>query len=82
MKIVDMVGNVYGKLTVLEFSGSDRGKRYYRCQCSCGTVKIIDGSSMRQGKTVSCGCQFVERMRILNQKRWGTREQICGSPPL
>ena len=56
-----MIGKRFGKLTVLQ-----RGEEYYFpngrhrdtwvCKCDCGVVKTILGSSLRYGRTVSCGC--------------------------
>lgn len=30
---------------------------YWECQCECGNKKIANGSKIRSGSTVSCGCQ-------------------------
>ena len=56
-KYIDLIGHKYGMLTVLENKGSDKhGNKLWLCQCECGNTKIIVGRSMRQGSTISCGC--------------------------
>lgn len=57
-KIIDLTGQRFGKLTVLELVGKKNGKGYYwKCQCDCGNIKDILGSSLRSGNTKSCGCE-------------------------
>lgn len=52
----DLVGQVFGKLTVIE----DSGQRYdnnvlWRCKCECGAETLIKGTSLLHG-VQSCGC--------------------------
>jgi hypothetical protein len=49
---VDITGNVYERLTVLEYIGDTK----YRCQCSCGTVKDFYTQNLKRGLSKSCGC--------------------------
>ena len=54
---IDEVGNKYGKLTVIEFVGTDKNHQaLWRCRCDCGNEKITTGNSLRRGDTLSCGC--------------------------
>lgn len=56
-KIVDITGQKFGKLTVLECVGKLDGRHYYwKCQCECGNVVDKLGSALRSGNTKSCGC--------------------------
>lgn len=60
-KVIDLVGQKFGRLTVLEQAGyytRPNGKReaHWKCICDCGTTKIVRGSALRGGTTVSCGC--------------------------
>lgn len=58
-KPVVVAGEVYGQLTVLEEVGKDhRGKRIYRCRCSCGKTAEIKAIYLRNGDTKSCGCLY------------------------
>lgn len=57
-KMIDLTGQRFGKLVVLENAGKLDGRRYYwKCQCDCGTTVIIIGTSLRSGNTKSCGCE-------------------------
>jgi hypothetical protein len=51
----DETGNVYGKLTVVEFARS-QNNIYWLCRCECGAMTTVCGSNLRTGITKSCGC--------------------------
>ena len=52
-----LVGNRYGKLTVIEqVESSFRGQRRYRCICDCGGTIIAFAGNLKSGHTTSCGC--------------------------
>ena len=53
-----MIGRVFGELTVIsELPQRDNQNRIkYVCECSCGGEKIVLGSTLRAGITISCGC--------------------------
>lgn len=50
----NIIGQTFGKLTVLRADKSKPG--YYWCHCECGREKSIYGSHLRAGMTKSCGC--------------------------
>lgn len=60
-------GNSYGRLTVLERSGSKKhGKSSFaawRCLCSCGRETRVIGMSLSNGDTTSCGCALSDSAR-------------------
>lgn len=53
-----MLGNIYGRLTVIGEAHRLVGTNRYVCvvQCDCGIVKSIDSYMVRNGITKSCGC--------------------------
>lgn len=56
-----LVGNRYGKLTVLSKYGyhiSKNGtkKVTWLCQCDCGNQRIVTGNKLKEGRAKSCGC--------------------------
>lgn len=55
-KPLDLIGQRFGHLTVIEFVESKNKKRWWRCKCDCGNEKITDTGSLRSGNTKSCGC--------------------------
>lgn len=63
-RFIDETNNKYGRLTVLRYHNkSKRGQSYWECQCECGNVVVVMSASLRNGKTVSCGCYNIERTR-------------------
>lgn len=56
MPLKNEIGNRYGKLLVLERVKKDGDRQaYWKCQCDCGNIIVTRGSSLRGGKTTSCG---------------------------
>lgn len=59
---IDLTGQPYGRWLVLEEAGHDKnGHDFWRCRCSCGTERVVLGSSLRNEKSKSCGCLSRER---------------------
>lgn len=55
----DIIGNKYGKLTVLEITNktSEKGTNlYYKCKCECGNITYVTGNNLKLGNIISCGC--------------------------
>lgn len=61
------VGDVYGRLTVLErlpnFISGGRKFSYWKCGCSCGGASQVIGTSLIAGNSQSCGCLRDEAVR-------------------
>ena len=53
----NMIGKVYGNLTVLEYCGTDKyHNKLYKCKCVCGNETITQGYGLRTNHVKSCGC--------------------------
>jgi len=63
-----MIGKKFGKLTVLEYSHTDkRHNKCYKCICECGNTHTATGYRLRCGKTTSCGCKrYTSRVKFDN----------------
>lgn len=61
MKAVNIVGSIFGRLTVVERSENNKFKARWLCRCECGKRKVVDGTLLRSGHTQSCGCLAIER---------------------
>jgi hypothetical protein len=50
----------HGNWTVLSEvkKESDPDHDYYRCQCKCGAIRVVQGSKLRAGRWETCGCTF------------------------
>lgn len=59
IKKKEIIGNKYGKLTVIEECGkTGYGKLLYKCKCECGNECIVNTSCLYNGHTKSCGCMI------------------------
>ena len=73
-KFIDITGEKYGRLTVLEYVGYKAGRTAWRCKCDCGNETIVTANCLRTGKTKSCGCYSNE----LKSARAKTGIPHCG----
>jgi hypothetical protein len=65
-KMLDLLGQTFGRLTVLKSLGTDKhSKSVWLCSCSCGNKTKVSGGQLVSGGTKSCGCQ--KRERIIKQ---------------
>ena len=56
--IKNLVGERYGKLTVLEKAAEQKkGRSVWKCKCDCGKLVLATTSELESGKKRSCGCQ-------------------------
>ena len=65
----DLTGLRFGKLLVLEpitIYKQDKRRTYWRCQCDCGNITIVNGANLRYGGTQSCGCVQSKGNMIIN----------------
>jgi len=57
--IKDIAGKRFGKLKAIRIVKTPKNVQrgiYWLCKCSCGNTKAIRGTSLRTGKSKSCGC--------------------------
>lgn len=53
----DLTNQKFCKLLVTSLFGKDNRKRsLWKCKCECGNETIVEGNSLKIGKTQSCGC--------------------------
>lgn len=53
----DLVGQRFGKLTVVERApNNSRGQRQWLCRCDCGGTRVVNTNYLRGGRTTDCGC--------------------------
>jgi hypothetical protein len=75
VKNVDISGQIFGRLTVIERILDDStNKAIWKCQCECGNIHNVARGSLLQGLTKSCGCLQFDRMykghKGLSGKYW------------
>lgn len=60
-KPMDLTGQRYGQLQVLEQAPNLGRDRAWACCCDCGAVTVVRASHLRSGHTTSCGCFRIEQ---------------------
>lgn len=56
-RLLDLTGQRFGKLTVIEFAGhAPNRKTLWKCKCDCGNETLVKTNALRSGATKSCGC--------------------------
>lgn len=72
MKAIDITGQKFGRLTVVEKVGSKKGEGVlWRCKCDCGGEVEVTGKKLRNGNTKSCGC-IAKELLVARNKASGT----------
>lgn len=83
LKLEDLTGNIFARLTVLKFNYSDkRRKKFWLCRCECGNEVVVRGDGLKCGSTKSCGCLQREKAVKIGENskihgRVGTKEYYC-----
>ncbi|MCI9146838.1 MAG: hypothetical protein HFG73_01025 [Hungatella sp.] len=62
-KKLNLAGQIFGKLTVLEPAGNIGTKTAWLCRCQCGKELVVKTCYLRNGHVVSCGCAQSESRR-------------------
>lgn len=82
-QVVDMTGRVFGRLTVVRSAPLSMTMRTsQRCRvwvvkCSCGSPeRYVNGTSLRQGNSRSCGCLLREWGSTLGKRHAGERRAL------
>lgn len=70
--LLDLTGQTYGRLTVLEVAEPKGKNRYWKCRCFCGNEVVANQSALRSGSKESCGCapkkrKTYKRMELAGQ---------------
>ena len=90
-KYVNLIGEHFGRLTVVEEVGRDKfGEKLWLCNCICGNTKTVPTSRLRQGHCTSCGCYQKECISKIHKKHglfgtrlynsWSSMVQRCTNP--
>lgn len=92
---MSMIGRVFTELTVLELDRIDNHfVKWYKCQCSCGAIRIVCIDKLRGGRVKRCvDCQAAWRWANATEKYkralelygrtyfiWKSMKQRCTNP--
>ena len=58
MKKSELIGRVFGRLTVVDYGYRESHSYYWKCECSCSNKTIVYATAhaLASGNTRSCGC--------------------------
>lgn len=74
----DETGNRYGRLTVLRFDETRKGKPFFACRCDCGREVSVGGANLRIGNTKSCGCSRRKGSPTAARTGSSRMQTLCG----
>lgn len=75
MERIDLTGERYGRLVVVEEAEKMGKKRRWRCICDCGNETIVFQNDLRLNKTTSCGCYHKKVISNLMYKHGGSKKR-------
>ena len=65
---LNLIGNKYGRWTVIDRAENINGRTAWICKCECGTEKVIKIHDLRNKRTNSCGCLRKENTKSMFSK--------------
>lgn len=73
-KPIDLTGQYFGYWKVIERFANTEGRcTKWLCECKCGTRKVVNGATLRNGTSKSCGCMrtelLIERVRTHGKRK-------------
>lgn len=66
--LIDLTGQRFGRLIVLEKAPSKNKKVYWKCQCDCGNIIETRGDRLKAGRVKSCGCYAIDKVKEVGHK--------------
>ena len=90
MRLEDLTGQRFGRLTVLQRAPNRARGTFWLCRCECGVEKEVNAAKLKSGNTVSCGCRRAEglgdamRTHGMTETRiyrtWSKMKSRCNNP--
>lgn len=60
-RFINLVGQKFSRLLVVELLGKYKQYVYYRCKCDCGNELEASASKLKYGHVRSCGCLLADK---------------------
>ena len=89
-KLIDITGQRFGRLLVVERAESLPRGAAWMCKCDCGAYIKVAASKLRNAHTRSCGCLVTDTIGSLNKTYgmsksrlhyiWGNMKSRCYNP--
>ena len=76
-KFIDLTGQKFERLKVVECSGRDKkGRAIWKCQCKCGKTINVSSDNLRRKHTKSCGCLHIEKIKDSNTRHGASQTRL------
>lgn len=75
-KAIDLIGQTFGNLTVIEKAETTGKNAKFKCKCVCGKEITVEGAKLRKGKSKSCGCSRAEYIKKANTTHGQTNTRL------
>lgn len=74
-KFIDLSGQKFGRLTVIERTKNYKGRVFWKCLCECGNYCYISTKTLRNNTAKSCGCLRIDllKQRVCKHSMTNTR---------
>ena len=72
-KVINLVGQKFGRWTVIQRAKSGKRNIKWECRCDCGALKSVYSSGLKAGTSQSCGClarEIAVQRRGPDHPRW------------
>lgn len=76
MRLIDLTGEKFGRLVVIERAENQGKQTKWLCKCDCGNTVAVMGSRLRGNITHSCGCIQKEVTRNRSFKHGGSTSKL------
>lgn len=79
MKKMDLIGQRFGRWTVIEKADfyRNKGKKVvWRCKCECGNEGYVTTDKLRDGRSQSCGCRIKDRAKETHFKHGDSNSRL------
>lgn len=77
---IDLTGKTFGRWTVIRRAENRGNSVMFMCRCSCGTEREVRSGDLKNGSTVSCGCNNLE-LTIKRSSKHGMAKRSQKKPP-
>lgn len=88
--LINLVGQRFGKLVVLEPAPPSSSKTMWKVRCDCGAEKLVRATHLKSGKSASCGCLAIQvckdyftrhgHSRTTEYNIWSSMKMRCYNP--
>ena len=75
-KLIDLTGQRFGRLTVIDRAPNNGRRTMWLCRCDCGNLHPVMGDNLTAGKSKSCGCLNSSLSSERTKKHGGSGDRL------